>query len=95
MVGFMQGAPAMVHEFLWHRLVGALEKDPLDDDSCRFPLDPDALASGWLPPIYTPFNPPRFPVGLQRSQNAITMTLFEVPGYRNPKWVRETWPMPW
>lgn len=95
MLGFMQGIPNVVHEFLWHRLVAALEKHPDELGPKGFTLDFGAIKKGWAPPMYFPTDLPQFPVGLRRSGNHITITLFELPQYRNPDWVREKWPMPW
>ena len=82
-LGFISGPLAVVHEFTWHRLIGAISKDSNDEDSNKFDLDFEVLAQGWAPPIYFPTNLPEFPSCLTRRGNIIEASFFEVEGFTN------------
>jgi hypothetical protein len=80
-LGFPPPRLARVHEFLWHRLACVLSKAPGDSTDGDFPLDLEALASGWVPPIFFPTNLPEFPAGLRRVGAEVHADLYEVIGF--------------
>jgi tetratricopeptide (TPR) repeat protein len=70
-LGFITGKNAVAHEFTWHRLAPALERDPSDGGSWDFPLDEGSLMQGWAPMPFFPANLPEFPPAIRREGRSI------------------------
>lgn len=81
-VGFVCGPLAAVHEFAWHRYVGAVAKHPKSDEPLSFKIDWEAVAATWRPPtVFLPTNLPEFPPPFARVGNRIVVSLYDVEGY--------------
>jgi tetratricopeptide (TPR) repeat protein len=76
-LGFITGTDAVAHEFTWHRLAPALERDPSDGGSWDFPLDEGWLIQGWAPMPYFPANLPEFPPALRREGRSIIISFYD------------------
>ena len=76
-LGFITGRLAVAHEFTWHRLAPALERDPSDGGPWDFPLDREGLSRGWAPPVFLPTNLPEFPPALRREGQAIIADFYD------------------
>ena len=76
-LGFIDGRMALAHEFTWHRLAPALERDPSDGGPWDFPLDVERLMRGWAPTPFFPGNLPEFPPGLRHEGPSIVAELYD------------------
>lgn len=76
-LGFITGTLALAHEFTWHRLAPAIERDPSDGGPWDFPLDVEGLVRGWAPPLYFPGNLPEFPLALRREGPSIVAEFYD------------------
>ncbi len=76
-LGFVDGHLARAYEFTWHRLVGVLKLPPTDRKTWEFPLDLEAVSSGWHPFIVLPINLIEFPSALKRSKNTIQIEFYD------------------
>jgi len=80
-LGFPGGRFSRAHEFTWHRLVAAIKKPPSEKDGWDFPLDIDALASGWHSLLMFPINLVEFPPALKKIGNTIQTRFFDPEPY--------------
>ncbi len=76
-LGFLSGKMALAHEFTWHRLVPALERNPKDSDPWDFKFDFEQLKKGWNPPTIFPENLIGFPSALRRESDSIIAEFFD------------------
>ena len=76
-LGFISPRWARAHEFTWHRLAVAIERDPADGDPWDFPLDIEKLAQGWAPPPSFATNLPEFPPALRREGPSIVAEFYD------------------
>jgi hypothetical protein len=76
-LGFITGTLAVAHEFTWHRLAPALERDPSDGGPWDFPLDAEGLMRGWAPTPFLPTNLPEFPPALRREGPSIIAEFYD------------------
>lgn len=76
-LGFITGTLALAHEFTWHRLTTALERDLSDGGQWDFPLDVEGLTRGWAPPLHFPGNLPEFPPALRREGPFIVAEFYD------------------
>lgn len=76
-LGFIAGRLAVAHEFTWHRLVPAVERDPSDGGPWDFLLDWKALSRGWAPRPMLPANLPEFPPALRREGLSIIAEFYD------------------
>jgi len=76
-LGFLSSRLARAHEFTWHRLATALERDPSDSGPWDFPLDWERLAQGWAPPVIFPTNLAEFPPALHREGDSISVEFYD------------------
>jgi tetratricopeptide (TPR) repeat protein len=80
-LGFLSRSAARAHEFTWHRLAAALERDPSDTAPWDFPLDWEKLSEGWAPPVFFPANLVEFPPALRREGDSIIAEFYDPEGY--------------
>lgn len=76
-LGFISGRLARAHEFTWHRLAVAIERDPADGGPWDFPLDIEKLAQGWAPMPFFPTNLLEFPPALYREEFYINAEFYD------------------
>lgn len=76
-LGFITGRLATAHEFTWHRLTPAIERDPSDGGPWDFRLDWEALSRGWAPGPWLPTNLPEFPPALRREGSSIMAEFYD------------------
>lgn len=76
-LGFITGTLAVAHEFTWHRLAPALERNPADGGPWDFPLDVEGLTRGWAPKPFLPANLPEFPPALRREGPFIMVEFYD------------------
>lgn len=76
-LGFITDPLARAHEFTWHRLAAAVERDPSDDARWDFPLEWERLAQGWTPVVYFPVNLVEFPPALHREEDSIYAEFYD------------------
>jgi len=76
-LGFITGTDALAHEFTWHRLVTAVERDPSDGGPWDFALDPEGLTRGWAPMLVLPATLPEFPPALRREGQSIVAEFYD------------------
>ena len=88
-LGFFTPRFAQAHEFTWHRLVAALEKDLRGRESWDFPLDWQAIAKGWHPPVFFALNLPEFPPALEWDGNSIRVRFYDPEVYYSLSAVKE------
>lgn len=88
-LGFLTPRFARAHEFTWHRLVAALEKDLRGHESWDFPLDWEAIAKGWHPPVFFPLNLPEFPPALEWDGDSIRVRFYDPEVYYSLSAVKE------
>lgn len=88
-LGFITDPLARAHEFTWHRLAAALERDPSDGAPWDFALDWEKLAQGWAPMVFFPVNLLEFPPSLHRESDAIIAEFYDPDVYYALSRVRE------
>lgn len=76
-LGFITGTLALAHEFTWHRLATAVERDPSDGGPWDFALDVEGLVRGWAPMMALPANLPEFPPALRREGRYIVAEFYD------------------
>lgn len=72
-----RGTLALAHEFTWHCLAPALERDPSDGGPWDFQLDMEELMRGWTPKPFFPGNLPEFPPALRRQGSSIVAEFYD------------------
>ena len=76
-LGFITGPLAVAHEFTWHRLAPAVERDPSDGAPWDFSFDWEGLSRGWAPPVLFPTNLVEFPPALRREGQSISVQFYD------------------
>lgn len=74
-IGFITGRNAVAHEFTWHRLAGAIDRDDLEID--EFPLDWEKITAGWCPYVFLGSNLVEFPPAIQRRGKIISARFYD------------------
>lgn len=88
-LGFITDPLARAHEFTWHRLAAAIERDPDSEDPWEFDLDWELIAKGWAPPVYFPVNLIEFPPVLNRINDSIIAEFYNPQVYYSLSLIRE------
>jgi hypothetical protein len=79
-LGFICGTHAIVHEFVWHRFVSALQKGITPEMvGWDFDFYFEGLKRGWVPPLIFPHNLPDFEPGLRRNGDDIEAVQYDPP----------------
>lgn len=80
-LGFIGGTLALAHEFTWHRLAPALERDPSDGDPWDFQLDREKVVRSWSPrPFFEP-SLPESSLALRREGASIIAEFYDPTSY--------------
>lgn len=76
-LGFLSSLYARAHEFTWHQLVTAVEKDPSENSNSDFDIDISVLNKSWCPPLIFPMNLRKFPSALRREGDFISVHFYD------------------